>query len=92
MYEEIIWALKQKKEIAEQAGDLDEVERFKRMMKEEEEKMDGTWERRKRQQEKEREEKERQRQKEIEWERGREERERQEAIQKEKEAKEKKER
>ena len=37
MYEEIIWALKQKKEIAEQAGDLDEVERFKRMMKEEEE-------------------------------------------------------
>ena len=39
MYEEIIWALKQKKEIAEQEGRLEEVERYKILMKEEEEKM-----------------------------------------------------
>ena len=60
MYEEIIWALKQKKEIAEEAGLQDEVDMYNRRLKEEQENMDGTTERKRRQVIKEREDRENQ--------------------------------
>merc|ERR1712106_524491 len=60
MYDEIIWALELKKDMAEQAGSQEEAERYARLIKEEEEKKDGTWERRKKQEERDKEEKIRQ--------------------------------
>ena len=76
MYDEIIWALELKKDLAEQSGDTVEVEKYVKLIKEEEEKKDGTWERRIKQAEKEKEEKKRQAELAVE-------REKQMAIQKE---------
>jgi len=60
MYDEIIWALELKKEMAEQCGQTEEVEKYAKLIKDEEDKKDGTWERRIKQAEKEKEEKKRQ--------------------------------
>merc|ERR1711915_800855 len=80
MHDEIIWALELKKDIAEQAGQYEDVKKYEILIKEEEEKKDGTWEKRIKQQEKEREEKRKQAEREAE-------RERQIEIRKEEEAK-----
>ena len=46
MHDEIIWALKLQKEIAEECGNTADVERYEKQIKEEQEKKDGTWEKR----------------------------------------------
>ena len=58
LYEEIIWALTQEIEVAGQAGDVRAVDLLTRQLKEEEEKMDGTWKRRQEQKAKDKEKKE----------------------------------
>ena len=52
MHDEIIWALKLQKEIAEECGNSADVEKYEKQIKEEQEKTDGTWERRIREKEK----------------------------------------
>ena len=46
MHDEIIWALKIQKEIAEECGNLADLQKYEKQIKEEQEKKDGTWERR----------------------------------------------
>ena len=60
MHDEIIWALKIQKEIAEECGNSADVERYEKQIKDEQEKKDGTWERRIREKEKAAREKKRQ--------------------------------
>merc|ERR1712106_1048984 len=60
MYYEIIWALELKKDLADQCGETEEVEKYTKLIKEEEEKKDGTWDRRIKQAEKEKEYKKKQ--------------------------------
>ena len=52
MHDEIIWALKLQKEIAEECGNSADVEKYEKQIKEEQEKKDGTWEKRIREKEK----------------------------------------
>ena len=52
MHDEIIWALKLQKEIAEECGNYADVEKYEKQIKEEQEKKDGTWEKRIREKEK----------------------------------------
>merc|ERR1712098_796129 len=90
MHEEIIFALKVQKEASEQAGLTEEVEKYNKLIIEETEKMDGTWERRERQKAKELEEKEKQRILAIENEKRAKEQEKLDAIKREEELKAKK--
>merc|ERR1712062_496297 len=46
MHDEIIWALKIQKEIAEECGNTADAEKYEKQIKEEQEKKDGTWEKR----------------------------------------------
>merc|ERR1712029_307124 len=46
MHDEIIWALELKKDMADQCGQTDEAEKYAKLITEEEEKKDGTWEKR----------------------------------------------
>merc|ERR1712150_251892 len=46
MYDEIIWALQLQKELAEQAGDMENVEKYEKEILLNQEKKDGTFERR----------------------------------------------
>ena len=56
MYDEIIWALQLQKELAEQAGDMENVEKYEKEILLNQEKKDGTFERRQRQKQREEEE------------------------------------
>merc|ERR1712098_512926 len=60
MYDEIIWALQLQKEIADEAGNQADVEKYMKMIALEQEKKDGTFERKIKQKQKEEEEKARQ--------------------------------
>ena len=60
MYDEIIWALQLQKDIAEQCGNTEDVEKYEKQILLEQEKKDGTHERRLKQKQKEEEEKVRQ--------------------------------
>ena len=62
MYDEIIWALKIQKELAEESGNMADAERYEKEIVLNQEKKDGTFERRLRQKQKEEEEKIRQEQ------------------------------
>merc|ERR1712029_741930 len=66
MYDEIIWALQLQKDIAEEAGNSADVEKYEKLIVLEQEKKDGTFERRLKQKQKEEEEKVKQEQLEIE--------------------------
>ena len=46
MYDEIIWALRMKKDIAEQSGSYEEVKSYETLIKIEEDKKDGTFDKR----------------------------------------------
>ena len=84
MYDEIIWALQLQKDIAEQCGNIEDVEKYEKQILLEQEKKDGTHERRLKQKQKEEEEK-------IRQEKLAEERKKQEEIRKQEEIKRKKE-
>ena len=84
MYDEIIWALQLQKDIAEQCGNTEDVEKYEKQILLEQEKKDGTHERRLKQKQKEEEEK-------IRQEKLAEERKKQEEIRKQEEIKRKKE-
>merc|ERR1712062_541989 len=62
MYDEIIWELKIQKELAEESGNMADAERYEKEIVLNQEKKDGTFERRLRQKQKEEEEKIRQEQ------------------------------
>merc|ERR1712222_67009 len=53
MYDEIIWALQLQKELAEQSGDMENVEKYEKEILFNQEKKDGTFERRQRQKQRE---------------------------------------